>query len=132
MLNYFERGCSLRDINEELFSSPDVSPVVPEFLLWAVTGAGINSTRRCYEVLETYGDTILKLAATILAYWLKKGDSAAGEGDMENSKVVFVTNFHTFRVGYHNLRMHRHMRIMRDPEGKEWSLPLQKNKGGLR
>ena len=122
----------LYDINQELFGSPEVSLVVPEFLLWAITGAGINSTRRCYEVLETYGDTILKFAATLLAYWLKKDDSRAGEGDIENAKVVFVTNFHTFRVGYHKLRMHRHMRIMRDPEPKEWVMPLLKNEGSVR
>ena len=75
-------------------------------------------------MLETYGDTVLKLAATLLAYELKKDDLSAGEGDIENAKVVFVTNFHVFRVGYHNLRMHRFMRIMRDPEPKEWQLPL--------
>ena len=126
LLNYFERGCGLLDINREFFSDPAISPIVPEFLQWAVTGTGINSTRRCYEVLETYGDTVLKLAATLLAYWYKKGDKKAGEGDVENSKVVFVTNFHLFRVGYYNLRMHRHMRIMRDLEAKEWVLPMQK------
>ena len=92
---------------------------------WASTGSGVNSARRCYEVLETYGDTILKLAATLLAYGLKRNDPKAGEGDIENAKVMFVTNFHVFRVGYHNLRMHRFMRIMKEPEAKEWVMPLQ-------
>lgn len=94
-------------------------------MTWACTGAGVNSTRRCYEVLETYGDTVLKLAATLLAYSLKRNDPSAGEGEIENAKVIFVTNFHVFRVGYHNLRMHRFMRIMRDPEPKDWTLPMQ-------
>ena len=125
VMNYFERGCLMEDANCELFSANDVGNVVPEFLMWACTGSGVSSARRCYEVLETYGDTILKLAATLLAYGLKRNDPKAGEGDIENAKVIFVTNFHVFRIGYHNLRMHRFMRIMRDPEAKEWPLPLQ-------
>ena len=129
MLNYLERASLLNDANHELFSihsrdDNDVGNVVPEFMMWACTGSGVSSTRRCYEVLETYGDTVLKLAATLLAYELKRRDARAGEGEIENSKVIFVTNFHVFRVGYHNLRMHRFMRIMRDPEAKEWMLPL--------
>ena len=120
LLNFFERGCLLADLNREHFSKNEVKHIAPEFLLWACTGGGIHSARRCYEVLETYGDTVLKLAATLLAYGVKKDDLSAGEGDIENAKVVFVTNFHVFRVGYHNLRMHRFMKIMRDPEPKEW------------
>jgi len=76
--------------------------------------------------LETYGDTILKLASTLITYWLKKEDPSTGEGDIEQVQNLFVTNFHLFRVGYHHLRMHRYMRIMRDPEAREWTLPLQK------
>lgn len=125
ILNYFERGCLLSDANEEVFARNQVGNVVPEFMMWACTGAGVNSTRRCYEVLETYGDTVLKLAATLLAYSLKRNDPSAGEGDIENAKVIFVTNFHVFRVGYHNLRMHRFLKIMRDPEAKDWTLPMQ-------
>jgi hypothetical protein len=119
LLNFFERGCLLQDLNIEHFGSK-VGFVAPEFLLWSATGAGVNSVRRSYEVLETYGDTILKLAATMIAYCIKKEDKKAGEGDIENSKVIYVTNFHVFRVGYHVLKMHRFMRIMRDPESKEW------------
>jgi len=124
LLNFFERGCLMQDINKEIFASPNVKSIAPEFLLWSTTGAGIHSVRRCYEVLETYGDTVLKLAATLIAYSIKKSDRKAGEGDIENSKVIYVTNFHVFRVGYHVLRLHRFMRIMRDPEAKEWQLPL--------
>lgn len=125
LLNFFERGSIMQDVNNELFSSPKVMTVAPEFLLWATTGGGVNSVRRSYEVLETYGDTVLKLAATLIAYCIKKGDRKAGEGDIENSKVIYVTNFHVFRVGFHVLKMHRFMRMMRDPEAKEWQLPLQ-------
>lgn len=102
-------------MNKEYFTSNKVGYVAPEFLLWATTGSGVNSVRRSYEVLETYGDTVLKLAATLIAYCIKKEDKKAGEGDIENSKVIYVTNFHVFRVGYHVLKMHRFMRIMRDP-----------------
>ena len=107
-----------------MYAKNEVGQAAPEFIMWACTGGGVNSARRCYEVLETYGDTILKLAATFLAYGLKRNDPKAGEGDIENAKVIFVTNFHVFRVGYHNLRMHRFMRVMRDPEMKDWTMPL--------
>ena len=40
----------------------------PEFILWATSAKGLHTTKKCYETLETYGDTILKLAATHLAY----------------------------------------------------------------
>ena len=50
------------------------------------------------------------MSATLLAYGMKKDDNKAGEGDIENAKVMFVTNFHVFRVGYHRLRLHRFMK----------------------
>ena len=68
-------------------------------MLWATTAPGLYVGRKNYQVLETYGDTILKLAATMLAYFTKRNNKRAGEGDVENSKVCFVTNFHLFRVG---------------------------------
>lgn len=131
LLNYFERGCLLTDANEEVFARNNVGQVVPEFMLWASTGGGVNSARRCYQVLETYGDTVLKLSATLLAFEMKRADPKAGEGEIENAKVVFVTNFHVFRVGYHILRVHRFLKIMRDPEAKDWTPPLQGIKSRL-
>ena len=80
--------------------------------------------RRSYEVLETYGDTILKLAATLLAYNVYKNDDTSGEGEIENAKVVFVTNFNTWRVGYFKLHTHRYVRLCRDPEAYQWTLPF--------
>lgn len=47
------------------------------------------------------------MASTMLAYELKKNDLKAGEGDIEHSKVVFITNFHLFRVGNY-LKLHRY------------------------
>jgi hypothetical protein len=49
--------------------------------------------------METYGDSLVKLAATLFAYEMKKDDIKCGEGEVENLKVIFVTNFHLFRIG---------------------------------
>lgn len=73
-------------------------------MIWATSASGITSCRKTYETLETYGDTILKLSATMLAYELKKNKPRAGEGEVEAAKVVFVTNIHLFRVG-NNIRL---------------------------
>jgi hypothetical protein len=97
--------------------------VLPEYLNWALSAGGITSARQTYETLESYGDTVLKLAATLLAYEWKKNDRRAGEGDIENMKVAFITNFHLFRVGF-NMRLQRHIKTLKDPESKEWVIPL--------
>lgn len=120
IMNGFERACLLKDINSELFDEA----VCPEFLLWAISGAGVQLPRRNYEVLETYGDTILKLAATLLAYQVYKKDASAGEGEIENTKVLFVTNYNTYRVGYYQLRMNRFLRLCKDIEPREWRQPM--------
>jgi dsRNA-specific ribonuclease len=99
--------------------------VCPEFLLWAVSGSGLAQPRRSYEVLETYGDTILKFAATLCSYQIFKSNAAAGEGEIENTKVLFVTNFNTFRIGYFYLKVNRFIRLCKDAEPKDWSPPLQ-------
>jgi hypothetical protein len=38
-------------------------------------------------------------------------------------KVAFITNFHLFRVGF-NLRLQRHIKTLKDPDSKEWIVPL--------
>ena len=38
-------------------------------------------------------------------------------------KVAFITNFHLFRVGF-NLRLHRYIKTLKDPDSKEWTVPL--------
>jgi dsRNA-specific ribonuclease len=97
--------------------------VLPEYLNWATSAQGIQSARQPYETLESYGDTVLKLAATMLAYEWKKDDRKAGEGDIENMKVAFITNFHLFRVGF-NMRLHRHIKTMKDPDSRDFVFPL--------
>jgi dsRNA-specific ribonuclease len=106
-----------------LTTAKSYNNVLPEYLNWATSAGGITSSRQSYETLESYGDTILKLAATLLAYEWKKDDKKAGEGDIENLKVAFITNFHLFRVGF-NLRLHRHIKTMKDPDAREWIMPL--------
>jgi hypothetical protein len=102
ILNAFERACLLQDVNKQYFSEVGRGSLIcPEFLLWAISGSGLSQPRRSYEVLETYGDTMLKLAATLCAYRVYKNDAAAGEGEVENLKVLFVTNYNTYRVGYY-------------------------------
>ena len=97
--------------------------VLPEYLSWAISAGGITSSRQTFETLESYGDTVLKLAATLIAYEWKKDDRKAGEGDIENMKVAFITNFHLFRVGF-NLRLQRHIKTLKDPDSKDWVMPL--------
>lgn len=120
--NYLKKGDKLMtDSNSE---QPKVeNNVLPEYLNWAFSAAGISSSRQTYETLESYGDTILKLAGTLLAYEWKKNDRKAGEGDIENMKVAFITNFHLFRVGF-NLRLYRYIKTLKDPGSKEWIEPL--------
>ena len=120
MFNYVEKVLHLKDLKELLFK--DYEPHY-EYLLWATTAPGLFLARKNYEVLETYGDTILKLAGTLLAYNSKKDDKKAGEGDIEHQKVCFVTNFHLFRIGS-NAQLQRWMKTKKDTEPKDWDLPL--------
>ena len=63
VLSFFER-C----LNAQHLTSKISLYIHPEFSVWATSCPGIHSSRKNYETLETYGDTILKLAATHLAY----------------------------------------------------------------
>ena len=65
----------------------------PEFVLWATSSNGVHSTKKCYETLETYGDTILKLAATWLAYDQLEKDPTADEKKINDMKNSFNTLF---------------------------------------
>ena len=70
----------------------------PEFTVWATSCQAIRSTRNC-ETLETYGDTILKLAATTLAYNQLEKDPKANERRIIMMKDAFVTNLNLYRLG---------------------------------
>ena len=67
-----------------------------KYLIWA-TSTKATSDEINYEPLETYGDTIIKLASTWLIYdQLKTID--VGEYEISECKNVFLTNMELFRV----------------------------------
>jgi dsRNA-specific ribonuclease len=74
-------------------------PLHPEFILWATSASGVRTTKRSYETLETYGDTILKMASTLLAYDMLENDPRADERTINDLKNAFVTNLFLFKIG---------------------------------
>ena len=94
----------------------------PEFVLWATSASGVHASKRSYETLETYGDTILKLAATHLAYDTLDGDYSADEKKINDRKNAFVTNLYLFRIG-NKLGLRDFMRS-KDSDIKTWSPPF--------
>jgi dsRNA-specific ribonuclease len=96
----------------------------PTFAQWATSSSGTASSKKCYETLETYGDTILKLAGTILAYDHLEADQKATENKVARLKDSFITNLFLVKIG-RNLGLNKYMRT-KDPEPKEWSPPYTK------
>ena len=94
-------------------------PLHPEFVLWATSSNGVRTTKRSYETLETYGDTILKLASTLLAYDQLESDPKADERKINDLKNSFVTNLFLFKVG-HKLKLREYVRT-RDPDPRLWA-----------
>lgn len=82
----------------------------------------MHASKRSYETLETYGDTILKLAATHLAYDTLEGDNTADEKKINDRKNAFVTNLYLFRIG-NKLGLREFMRS-KDSDLKTWSPPF--------
>jgi len=67
-----------------------------KYLIWA-TSTKATSEEMNYEPLETYGDTIIKLASTWIIYdQLKEID--VGENEISEYRCVFLTNMELFRV----------------------------------
>jgi len=64
VMNFVERMCHASHLVEKL----EVEYLHPEFVLWATSAKGTKSAKKCYQTLETYGDTVLKLCATVMAY----------------------------------------------------------------
>lgn len=71
----------------------------PEFAVWATSCPGVASSRKSYQTLETYGDTILKLAGTMLAYDQLEKDPNVNENMLSDMKNSFITNLCIFRLG---------------------------------
>lgn len=99
-------------------------PLNPTFVQWATQCQGTTSSKKCYETLETYGDTILKLAATLLAYDHLQADERAGESKVARLKDAFVTNMFLYKIGK-NLELNKFMRT-KDADPKVWSPPFTK------
>ncbi len=113
MISFIERALYCHQLIAELKQY-----VHPEFMLWATSSSGVLHSRKCYETLETYGDTILKLAATLLAFQHYKDNTGAGEKELNDLKNAFVTNLHLNRIGgFINLK--KYIRT-KDPEPKLW------------
>ena len=104
----------------ELIASVGI-PINPTFAQWATSSSGTSSSKKCYETLETYGDTILKLAGTILAYDHLESDPKANENKVARLKDSFITNLFLVKIG-RNLGLNKYMRT-KDPDPKEWSPP---------
>ena len=84
--------------------------------MWATSGSATTCSKRSYETLETYGDTILKLAATLFAFeWLSDRDRF-GEKETTDLKTAFITNVNLNRIG-HLLNIRKYMRT-KDPDVK--------------
>ena len=97
ILIHIENCLKLEELNRLKFSS---NLIHPEYLLWSTSAPGIQEARRNYEAMETFGDTILKLGASLMVYELNKLNPDCTEGDLESQKVGFITNQHLFRVGF--------------------------------
>jgi len=114
---FFERALYCSQLTAELGYF-----IHPEFLLWSTSAKGLMTTKKCYETLETYGDTILKLAAVHLAYDKLQYDPNASEKQVCNLKDSFVTNMYLFKIGK-KLNLRQYMRS-KDPEIREWRPPF--------
>ena len=109
---------------ENLISKTELF-VHPEFAVWATSCPGMESSKKSYETLETYGDTILKVAATMLAYTHVNSDLKTDEKRIVNMKDSFITNLNLQRLGQ-RLMLNEHMR-MKDPDPKQWDPPFSIN-----
>ena len=94
----------------------------PEFSVWATSCPGIHSSRKNCETLETYGDTILKLAATHLAYVHLEKDNKTDEKRINDMKNSFITNLNLYRLGQ-KLKLREHIQS-KDPDPKKWDPPF--------
>ena len=91
-------------------------------MVWATSNAGVFSSRKCYQTLETYGDTVLKLAGTILSYnYCMKYEKNPDERKMDQMRTNFITNLYFLRIGK-RLKLQRYIRTI-DPDLKTWSPP---------
>lgn len=94
VLSHFERCLNAIELIAKVYIY-----IHPEFAVWATSCPGTHSSKKSYETLETYGDTILKLAATMLAYDQLENKPKANEKRINEMKNSFITNLNLYRFG---------------------------------
>lgn len=118
VLQFFERALHCH----QLISQLGTNFIHPELILWATSASGLSSSRKSYETLETYGDTILKIAATLMAYYHLKDDRSADEKKISNLKDAYINNLYLYRVG-EKLKLRKFM-VTNDQDPKLWMPPF--------
>jgi dsRNA-specific ribonuclease len=93
----------------------------PTFIYWATNSSGTSSEIN-YEPLETYGDTILKFAASWISYEYFKNDPEAGENEIWERRNSFLTNKELYRLGI-ALNLRRYIRTLDEDVGR-WVPPF--------
>ena len=88
----------MQDLNSKHFGSK-FSLLAREFLLWATTGAGVRSVKKSYEVFKTYGNKILKLAATMMGLTVQRKQRRKQRGRYRELQSHLCNHFHLSRVG---------------------------------
>lgn len=92
-------------------------------MVWATSNAGVFSSRKCYQTLETYGDTVLKLAGKVLSYhYVMRYEKNPDERKIDQISTNFITNLYFLRIGK-RLKLQRYIRTG-DPDLKTWSPPF--------
>jgi dsRNA-specific ribonuclease len=83
----------------------------------------MQSSKKSYQTLETYGDTVLKIAATLLSYrYCLQYEKDVDENKIDQLKIAFITNLYFLRIGK-RLGLNRYIRTS-DPDLKSWSPPF--------
>lgn len=116
---FFERALYAHQLTAEL----GCGFVHPELMIWATSNAGVQSSKKSYQTLETYGDTVLKLAGTLLSWrYCEQFEKNVDENKIDQLKIAFITNLYFLRVGK-RLGLNRYIRTI-DPDLKTWSPPF--------
>ena len=92
--------------------------------LYFATNSKATSSEMNLEPFETYGDTVLKFAASWISYNTFKNDPEAGENEICERRNWFVTNKELFRVGI-SLNLRRYIRTL-DGDISSWVPPFTK------
>lgn len=106
----------------ELISS--VGLYANEQNVYEATNSKATSSDTNLEPYETYGDTVLKFAATWISYEVFKNDPEAGENEICERRNCFLTNKELYRLGI-SLNLRRYIRTL-DGDVDNWVPPFVK------